>query len=69
MINPGDIFYPTNRYNDLQTIIFIMHVQNEYEPKWKSCTALEIYMKTREQRIIYLSKAQLNHLYKKLNDT
>lgn len=45
-----------------------MHVQNEYEPKWKSCTALEIYMKTREQRIIYLSKAQLNHLYKKLND-
>ena len=68
MINPGDIFYPTNRYNDLQTIIFIMHVQNEYEPKYKTCTALEIHMKTGQQRIIYAAKAELNNLCKKLND-
>lgn len=46
-----------------------MHVQNEYEPKWKSCAALEIAFATRKQKIVYLSKAQLNCLYKKLNDT
>lgn len=45
-----------------------MHVQNEYEPKLKSCYALETEFVSKGQKIIYLSKAQLNCLYKKLND-
>lgn len=69
MINPGDVFhYDRSQYGSV-TMLLIVCVRTKYVAKYKTCTALEIHMKTGQQRIIYAAKAEFNNLCKKLNDT
>lgn len=68
MINPGDVFHYDRSQFGSVTMLFVICVQTKYVAKYKSCTVLEIHMKTGQQRIVYAAKAELNNLCTKLND-